>query len=133
MRSYLVDGNPVLIDSDSRAEELFPGRWTFVRDVAPPPVARRITKLAFRNRFTRAEKAAIELAAIDNPAATMPQRQQAAAIRADLADQAQATFIDLDRKETRDGVVALEAAGLLAVGRAAQILDAPVVDTERPE
>ena len=34
----------------------------------------RITKLAFRNRFTGAEKVAIEFACLDDPAAPMPQR-----------------------------------------------------------
>jgi AAA+ superfamily predicted ATPase len=93
---------------------------------------RKITRLAFRSRFTRAEKTAIEIAALDNPAAPMAQRQQAAMLRADLADQAQATFIDLDRADTRAGVQALEAAGLLAAGRAAEILDGPVQPQERP-
>lgn len=92
-----------------------------------------ITRLAFRNRFTLAEKAAIELAALDDPAAPMPQRQQAAALRANQADLAAATFIDLARPDTRAGVQMLEAAGLLAVGRALEILDAPVQAAERPQ
>lgn len=85
----------------------------------------RITKLAFRNRFTQAEKVAIEIAGLDNPAATMQQRAQAAALRASQQDVAVATFIDLKRADTRAGVQALEAAGLLAAGRAAAILDTP--------
>ena len=92
----------------------------------------RITKLAFRNRFTQAEKVMLEIAALDNPAAPMPQRQQAAALRANLADTVAATFIDLAHLYTRDGVQMLEAAGLLAAGRALQILDAPVAPEERP-
>lgn len=92
----------------------------------------RITKLAFRNRFTQAEKVMLEIASLDNPAATMPQRQQAAALRATLADTAAATFIDLSRAETRAGVQMLEAGGLLAAGRALVILDAPVMTEERP-
>ncbi len=91
-----------------------------------------ITRLAFRNRFTLAEKAAIELAALDNPTAPMPQRQQAAALRANQADLAAATFIDLARPDTRAGVQMLEAAGLLANGRALEILDAPIQPEERP-
>ena len=91
----------------------------------------RITKLAFRNRFTMGEKVAMEIAALDNPAAPMAQRQQAAALRANLSDTASATYIDLTRPDTRAGVQALEAAGLLAAGRAAEILDSPVVDSER--
>lgn len=93
---------------------------------APPPSARRITKLAFRNRFTQAEKAALEIAALDNPAASTTQRAQAAGLRATMKDQEVATYIDLSRADTRAGVQALEAAGLIAAGRAAQILDAEI-------
>lgn len=92
---------------------------------------RRITKLAFRKRFTKAEKAGIEFAALDGPTAPIAQRQQAAALRADLKDQEQATFIDLDDEDTRTGVLTLEAVGLIATGRAVEILDAPVQDSER--
>ena len=91
---------------------------------------RRITKLAFRNRFTKAEKAGIEFATLDDPTAPIAQRQQAAALRADLKDQEQATFINLDDEDTRTGVLTLEAAGLIAAGRAVEILDAPVQDKE---
>ena len=103
--------------------------------VGTPPSAYNdtsITRLAFRNRFTLAEKAAIELAALDDPAAPMPRRQQAAALRANQADLAAATFIDLGRPDTRAGVQMLEAAGLLAEGRALEILDAPIQPEERP-
>lgn len=105
--------------------------------VEPPPApepeseARRITKLGFRNRFTRAEKGAMEFAALDDPTASMLARQQAAGVRAYLADVAAATYIDLDRADLREGVEAMEALGLLAVGRAAEILDAPIEDIER--
>ena len=92
---------------------------------------RRITKLAFRNRFTKAEKAGIEFAALDDPTAPIAQRQQAAALRADLKDQEQAAFIDLDDEDTRTGVLTLEAVGLIAAGRAVEILDTPVQDKER--
>lgn len=89
-----------------------------------------LTKLAFRNRFTQAEKVAIEIASLDNPAATMPQRAQAAALRASQQDVAVATFIDLKRADTRAGVQTLEAAGLLAAGRAAVILDTEPIAEE---
>lgn len=108
----------------------------FVAPAAPPapeiaPEDRRISKLAFRNRFTKAEKAGIEFAALDDPTAPIAQRQQAAALRADLKDQEQATYIDLDDEDTRTGVLTLEAVGLTAAGRAVEILDAPVQDKER--
>lgn len=91
----------------------------------------RITRLAFRNRFTQTEKVTLELAALDDPAATLAQRQQAAAIRVHLADVAASTFIDLGSQDTRAGVLSLEAGGLLAKGRALEILDAPVQPHER--
>lgn len=99
-----------------------------------PPVAqaRPITKLAFRNRFTQAEKVALEIASLDNPAATMQARAQAAAIRVNQADVLSASFIDLSRADTRAGVLALEAGGLLAPGRALEILDGEIADKERP-
>ena len=101
---------------------------------APPaePEPQRITRLAFRNRFTLAEKTALELAALDNPSAPMPERVQAATLRAYLADVVAATFIDLARPDTRAGVQMLEAAGLLAAGRVLEILDAEITPEERP-
>lgn len=96
-----------------------------------PPDA-RITPLAFRNRFTQPEKVMLELAGLDDPTAPMAQRQQSAAIRVHLADVAASAFVDLARADTRAGVQSLEAAGLLAPGRALQILDAPVQAHERP-
>ena len=92
----------------------------------------RVTRLAFRNRFTQAEKVALELAALDDPTAPMPQRQLSAAIRANMADTAAAAFIDLGNPDARAGVQMLEAGGLLAAGRALEILDAPVQPEERP-
>lgn len=88
---------------------------------APPP--RRITRLAFLSRFTDAEAVAIDLASIG---AT----PQAAGMRRYMSKVNAATYIDLDRADTRAGVQALEAAGVLAAGRALQILDAPVQPEE---
>lgn len=94
------------------------------------PAEWRITKLAFRNRFTQAEKVAIEIASLDNLGAPMEQRAQAAALRASNADVEAATYIDLLRPDTRAGVQALEATGLLSQGRAAVILDTKPTDEE---
>jgi len=43
-----------------------------------------------------------------------------------------ARFTDLDDATTRAGVEQMETLGLIAEGRAAEILDAPVLDGERP-
>lgn len=88
---------------------------------APPP--RRITRLAFLSRFSDAEAVAIDLASIGATA-------QAAGMRRYVSKVNAATYIDLDRADTRAGVQALEAADVLAAGRALQILDAPVQPEE---
>lgn len=92
----------------------------------------RITKFGFRSRFTLAEKVTMELASLDNPSASLAQRQQAATLRVSLADTAAAAFIDLTHADTRAGVQMLESAGLLSAGRALVILDAPLTAVERP-
>jgi hypothetical protein len=102
------------------------------RPPAPVVVLRHITRLAFRARFTAPEKVALEIASLDNAAAAMPARQQAAALRVYLADVANAAYVDLDRADTRAGVQSLEALGLLAAGRALQILDSEITNAERP-
>ena len=82
----------------------------------------RLTRLQFRTRFTAQEKAMLELAAMDDATAPTAQRLQAASLRAYLADLAAAEFVDLADASTVAGVQALEAAGLLAQGRAAEVL-----------
>ncbi len=96
----------------------------------PPEPSRYLTKLAFRNRFTAAEKVAIEIACLDDPTAPMAQRQQAAMLRSSQADQRDATYINPKLPETRNGVLMLETAGVLGAGRALVILDAYVEDHE---
>lgn len=96
----------------------------------PSPAIRRITKLAFRNRFTQAEKATIELAALDNPSASIGQRQMAASLRASMKDQEVAQYVDLERADTRAATQGLESAGLIGAGRALQILDGPILSHE---
>lgn len=94
-------------------------------------IDKKITKLAFRNRFTLTEKVTIELAAVDNPSDPMEKRQLAAVLRANMADQRDATFIDLNDIVTRQGVQMLETYGLIGPGRASQILDREILATER--
>lgn len=100
----------------------------------PPPPAIvepiRITKLAFRNRFSISEKITIEIAALDKPTGSPAERQGAAMLRVFLDDVRVANHIDLTRPDTRAGVEQLESLGLLAAGRAAAILDAPPTDEE---
>lgn len=97
----------------------------------PQPAEQRITRLAFRNRFTMPEKIAIEFAAADDATAPPQRRQFAAMLRIWMRDVDTATSVDLSHAVTRSGVEALEANGLIAAGRAAAILDGPIADDER--
>lgn len=88
---------------------------------AVPQVRARITQFAFRSRFTLAERGAVELAAVDDPAASTPARQAAATLRAYLRDVESATFVDLTRDDVQSGLQQLESLGLIGAGRAAAI------------
>lgn len=101
-------------------------------DSAANSPLRIVSVLGFRRRFTPTEKAAIEWAAVDRPDQPQAQRMQAAALRATLADQAAATFINLDDPDTVQGVQGLEALGILAPGRSAEILTAPIQPEDLP-
>lgn len=102
--------------------------------VPAPAVAvlRRISSWAFRRRFTAAERAGIEWAAVDRADDTAAQRRQAAALRSRLKDQESAAFIDLDDPDVIEGAHGIEAAGLIAAGRAQQILTTPIDPKELP-
>ena len=89
--------------------------------VAALPPETKVTKLAFKQRMTAAERIAIRTAASTDPIVFDFM---------DLVDSA--IYIDLARQDTQDGVNYLESAGLLAAGRAAQILTAPITQDERP-
>lgn len=147
MRVLLIKNNVVenaiLADSVERAQTFYPdhevieqpdgvgpgfrrvdGVWTPPEPVVVPE-DRKITRLAFLNRFTDAEAVAIDLA---SQGATV----QAAFMRRYQAKVNAASFIDLSDPNTRNGVIALEDGGLLADGRADEILNAPVQPHEKP-
>ena len=125
-----------IVADEAFVEANYSGAWELVPEPETPltQTSARITRLAFRNRFTQAEKVALELAALDNPSATMPQRQQAAALRAHLKDLDAASWVDLTRPETAAALQMLEASELIGEGRAAAILDVDsITDIERPQ
>lgn len=129
MRIEILDGATVIntIEADEAfAQAQHPGAWRVAAEqVAAAPVEDlRITRLAFLDRFADAEAVAIDLASLG---ATV----QAAGLRRYLHKVNSATYIDLGRTDTREGVQALETAGLLGAGRALEILDAPVQPHER--
>lgn len=110
MNTY-IDGEYLVTETDS---------GSIIRELnrpAPEVVTRRLSKLTFRDRFTLDEKRAIYTAAqtsidvqiwLDDLNAATPE--------------ADGTAVDLDDSRTVAGVQALETAGFIAAGRAAQIL-----------
>lgn len=93
---------------------------------------KKITVLAFRNRFTVQEKVKSEMMSIDNPNLPMEQRQISATLRVILRDTDIANFIDLARADTIQGVHFFEQIGIIAPGRATEILENAVQDYEIP-
>ena len=98
------------------------------QDVVVAPT--RITKFAFRNRFTVGEKVAIELASLDDPTAPIEQRQISAMLRVFIKDLENAQFVQLDRPDIQQGVMQLVALGILSTDRSNQILTTPPEDFE---
>lgn len=86
----------------------------------PNPSLPYITRLAFRSRLTNEEKVAIYTAA-----------ESSVQLKVFLDDLASATYVDLTRPDTIAGINFLETAGLVASGRAAEILDTTISDAER--
>lgn len=95
-------------------------QYNHIAEVPPAPDpdhARRLTKLEYMNRFHDAELAAIYSAAKVSVAVEV----WLAKFNAATPD-ADGTSVDLDDPRTIAGVRALEDAGLLGTGRAAEIL-----------
>ena len=113
-------------DADLIGQRWNPDAQAF--EPAPPPAEpteRNVSRKAFLSRFTDAEAIDIDLASIG------PTRK-AATVRRYLSKVNAAQHIDLADNETRTGVQALEAGGLLQPGRALVILDAPIEPKEVP-
>lgn len=137
--------NVIAADSAARAQAILPGYdhyigrpagvsigWVYdeaTGTLTPPePTAptepRYIRRLSFLLRFTDAEAVAIDLA-------SQGMSVRAATLRRNFARLNHAELVDLDYSKTRAGVQMLEAAGLIAAGRAAEILDGPISEIER--
>lgn len=82
--------------------------------------ARRITKLAFRNRFTSNEKVTLYTAAATNPL-----------IKIWIDDLANSTFVDLARPDTIASVNGMALVGLITSDRAVEILTNPIQEIEK--
>ena len=86
-----------------------------------PDLGTIITRFAFRQRFTFAERVAIRSAA-DSDTEVMVW----------LEDLQTASFIDLTRSEAIEGAQMLESKGLIDSGRADEVLNDPVQPNEVP-
>lgn len=125
---YADDGKPIEGQISYEPTDLAPVQPAWYVPTPPPPAEvprriRRIFRAAFRDRFSDAEKQAIELAALDQPTATQVARNRQARLRAFLQDVMASELVDLDRPSIRSALVAMETAGVLSAGRALQILD----------
>jgi hypothetical protein len=113
LKAEYADTQPANSIEESRTYEIVNGvvrvRRTWA--TAPTPAPLPLSPLDFRARFTDAEQAAIQTAALGN-----------AKILGVLLEQASAQFIDTTDARTIEGVNALVTAGLLTPARAAQIL-----------
>lgn len=146
---YQISGDYSVLLTDLDGKPISPTEYTTVEmDVEPPPwyvppapdpepepqpTERLITVYAFRARFTTDEKIALEAAAQGVPTASAndPRNVFAMRLRASEKDLQAARNVDLDMEATRIGTLALEQVGILAPGRALEILDAPVEAHER--
>lgn len=120
MRYRIIStGNTVVADA-AFMDEHHGGDYELLADAPQAtPIKRVLTRLAFRNRFTPAEKVALYTAA-----------ESSVQIKIYLDDLAAATFVDPERPDTIAGVQALEAATIIGPGRAAEILGAPITEEE---
>lgn len=86
----------------------------------------KITRFAFRSRFTGAEKVALEFTMIDDPTAPQQHRQISAMLRVFMKDLDNAQCVVLDHPDIIRGVQTLAQLGVLTSERATEILTAPV-------
>ena len=126
--------NTIVADA-AFVQAAYPGRYRLLaepmREVgANDGCHTRMTPLAFRNRFTDSEKAAIELACVIDPEASEAKRQQAAKLLSFRKDLEAASYVCLNDPRTVAGVLMLEVIGVLTNGRSKVILETPIADSE---
>lgn len=100
--------------------------WGLDGSTFTPPIGTagsvKITKLAFRNRFTANEKAALYTASASS---------QGIALKIYIDDLAVASYVDLKRPDTIAAINLLAQIGIVASERVAQILSTTVSEEER--
>jgi hypothetical protein len=95
-------------------------------------ITRHISKQALRARFTQAEKIAFEMAQIDDPNATRDVRVAAASVRVLEKDMNAGAFVDLNGPNTQALIRGLQALGVIAAGRADEIIWGDIAPDEVP-
>jgi hypothetical protein len=95
-------------------------------------ITRHISKQALRARFTQAEKIAFEMAQIDDPNATRDVRVAAASVRVLEKDMNAGAFVDLNGPNTQALIRGLQALGVIAAGRADEIIWDDIAPDEVP-
>lgn len=118
---------------DITGQHVGPGfSWDGATFSAPPIIVlRRILRGAFFSRLTDDELEDLEFLSLDDATAPVATRRAKARLRRVLRTLEAMEWIDLNNSRVRAWVQLLETRGLLAVGRAVQILDAPVQPDER--
>lgn len=116
----------------NRALSRYTDLETRLPTTSPRETPRHITPQALRRRFTVVERTALEWAVVDRAEAGEADRLNAATLRSLLKDIEQARQLDLDDPELADSLRRFEAFGLIAAGRAQEILDGPVQAHEQP-
>lgn len=116
------------------AEAAYPGRWRVQTAPAQPdePEVKnnRLSPLAFLRRFTDEERARFERDSVDDPNDPEEKRLKAARLRMYMDDYKLASYVRLDDPRTIAGVKGLEEAGIIAKGRAKEVLQTPIKDSE---
>lgn len=127
----------VIVADLAFVQAVYPGRWRV--QVAPAqsggPEAKnnRLSPLAFLRRFTDEERTRFDLSSIDDPSASEEERKRAAMLRMFEGDYKLASYVRLDDPRTVAGVKGLEALGIIAKGRAKEVLETPARPEEMPE
>lgn len=111
MRYKIISTGQEIIADESFVEANHPGDYELVPEPEAPAIKPSLSVLQFRSRFTDAEKVAIYTAA-----------KTEVLVQIWLDDLMAASDVRTDDPRTIGGVQALEAAGLIAAGRASEIL-----------
>lgn len=126
-----------IVADESFVRQAYPDRYKLVVDSVTAdgpgtgqPQHNRMTPLAFLRRFTDAERARFERDSVDDPNDPEDKRLKAARLRMYMNDYTLASYVRLDDPRTIAGVKGLEEAGIIAKGRAKEVLETPIKDDE---